>query len=327
MEVDGVEMAVSAGICNPLTPLPPPPPTPPPLPQVYPDEGPYRCTRLAQMRMQMPFGDLRATLSNKEEAQAAAVKVEGQVNEAYEVRMRVKLRDASQQTLDLPSAGYQSVVVEEEANGRVQQALVTVNLQAPLKATVLINLAATVRKTLSKRAGKLEVAYALREFAYEHIETKDLTTAFASASEVARTKAGDCTEHAVLLAALLRTQDIPARVCHGLVYVERYADEIERDGTPLAVSPDSPLAEGEGEIKAEFGWHMWTQAMVDGVWVDLDATLHVPYNVGHILVGTSSMADVEGHYQHMGMAGLIGNLDMDLTFQRYDPNGPGHDEL
>jgi hypothetical protein len=44
----------------------------------------------------------------------------------------------------------------------------------------------------------------------------------------------------------------------------------------------------------------------------------VPYNVGHILVGTSSMADVEGHYQHMGMAGLIGNLDMELTYQRYD---------
>jgi hypothetical protein len=59
----------------------------------------------AQMRMQMPFGDLRATLSNRAEAEAAAVHVPGRalpelvyamfvplakriesVNEAYEVR-------------------------------------------------------------------------------------------------------------------------------------------------------------------------------------------------------------------------------------------------
>jgi len=31
--------------------------------EVYPDEGAHRCERLYQMRMQMPFGDLRATIS------------------------------------------------------------------------------------------------------------------------------------------------------------------------------------------------------------------------------------------------------------------------
>ena len=29
---------------------------------------------------------------------------------------------------------------------------------------------------------------------------------------------------------------------------------------------------------------------VNGRWIDLDATLHVPYSVGHVLVGTSSMS-------------------------------------
>jgi hypothetical protein len=38
------------------------------------------------------------------------------------------------------------------------------------------------------------------------------------------------------------------------------------------------------------------------------------------------MADVEGHYQHMGMAGLIGNLDMELTYQRYDEKESGKTE-
>ena len=41
------------------------------------------------------------------------------------------------------------------------------------------------------------------------------------------------------------------------------------------------------------------QAMVNGRWMDLDATLHVPYSVGHVLVGTSSMSDKEAHNNHM----------------------------
>jgi hypothetical protein len=37
-----------------------------------------------------------------------------------------------------------------------------------------------------------------------HISSKHLSTAYASASETARTGSGDCTEHAVLLAALVK---------------------------------------------------------------------------------------------------------------------------
>merc|ERR1712216_24526 len=65
------------------------------------------------------------------------------------------------------------------------------------------------------------MAYQLRETVSSHIKDKHLSTAYASASETARTGSGDCTEHAVLLAALLRARMIPSRVCHGLVYVEQ----------------------------------------------------------------------------------------------------------
>lgn len=347
--------------------------------EVYPDAGEHRCSQLAQMRMAMPFGDLRATISNRVEAEAAAVHVEGQqlpelvyamfvplrerirsVNECYEVGLRVRLKDAVQ-TLELPSAGYQRVTVEETSDrGTPSQVLVSVNLQDPVAATAeeladpaftspsamvdssddfLIKLAHSAqvpggreggkgkrgRRAAKEEARAVDVAFALRELVYDHILQKDLTTAFASASEVARTRAGDCTEHAVLLAALLRARAIPARVCHGLVYVERLKEEYERDGAAVAVTPDGHVMREDGgdldedAIDAQFGWHMWTQALVEGAWIDLDATLHVPYNVGHVLVGTSSMADMEGHYQHMSMAGLIGNLDIDLTKQRYDP--------
>jgi transglutaminase-like putative cysteine protease len=46
------------------------------------------------------------------------------------------------------------------------------------------------------------------------------TAAFSSALETLRAGYGDCGEHAVLMAALLRAAGIPARVVYGLVYVE-----------------------------------------------------------------------------------------------------------
>ena len=51
---------------------------------------------------------------------------------------------------------------------------------------------------------------------------------------------------------------------------------------------------------------------------DLDATLHIPYSVGHVLVGTSSMADKEAHNNHMQMAALIGNLNIVVREVRHD---------
>ena len=172
---------------------------------------------------------------------------------------------------------------------------------------------------------QLEVAYALRDLVHGHITEKHLSTAYASASETARTASGDCTEHAVLLAALLKARDIPARVCHGLVYVAQGGSAIsgEVDSDSLD-EPDASEAGGRasaavgasGEVEAgekgQFGWHMWSQALVGGKWLDLDATLHVPYSVGHVLVGTSSMSDREAHNNHMQMAALIGNLEIDL---------------
>ncbi len=69
---------------------------------------------------------------------------------------------------------------------------------------------------------------------------------FATAGEVAKNRLGDCTEYAVFLAALARSQGMASRVVGGLVYLEQAAG---------------------------FGYHMWTEVFVDGQWVPLDATL------------------------------------------------------
>ncbi len=91
-----------------------------------------------------------------------------------------------------------------------------------------------------------KIAWAAEKFVHAHLNLKDYKTNLATASEVARSRSGDCTEHGVLLAALLRARKIPARVAAGLVYAEK--------------------------LKA-FGGHMWTEAYLNGRWTPLDATL------------------------------------------------------
>jgi len=114
---------------------------------------------------------------------------------------------------------------------------------------------------------------------------------FASATEVARSREGDCTEHGVFLASLLRARGIPARVVSGLIYADSFA--------------------GSQNI---FGYHMWTQALldIDGAkrWVDLDATLPAshPADATHIAVVTSELADGELGVSMMPVAQMMGRV-------------------
>lgn len=89
-------------------------------------------------------------------------------------------------------------------------------------------------------------AEAMEKYVHTAMRDKNFATGLATASEVAAKLEGDCTEHAVLLAAMLRARRIPSRVAVGLVYSERHA---------------------------AFAGHMWTEAYLDGVWTPLDATL------------------------------------------------------
>lgn len=60
---------------------------------------------------------------------------------------------------------------------------------------------------------------AVRDYVAEVIENKNMTRGWDVASTVAERREGDCTEHAVLMAALARAVGVPARVIQGLVLV------------------------------------------------------------------------------------------------------------
>lgn len=94
-----------------------------------------------------------------------------------------------------------------------------------------------------------------------YITTKSLRVGYASASEIVKLREGDCTEHAVLLAALMRASGIPARVATGIAYAPAYA--------------------GRRDV---FVPHAWVHAWVDGAWRGYDAALP-GYDAGHIAFG------------------------------------------
>ena len=97
---------------------------------------------------------------------------------------------------------------------------------------------------------------------------------------------GDCTEYAVLLAALCRARGIPARVAIGLVYVS--------------------AAQG-------FAYHMWNEVWVDGRWMPLDATIaqgHI--GAAHLKLGHSNLKAAGAFATFLSVAQVIGQLKIEI---------------
>lgn len=147
-------------------------------------------------------------------------------------------------------------------------------------------------KLAEEATGKAEdaetAAKNIEKFVGDYITEKSMSVGYASAVEVAKSKQGDCSEHAVLTAALLRAAGIPARVAVGLVYVESIGDKTD-----------------------VLGGHAWTEGYIGGKWIGLDATRG--YGAGHIKL-SSGNGDPTGF---MEMIGSFGNFTITkVEFER-----------
>jgi hypothetical protein len=133
------------------------------------------------------------------------------------------------------------------------------------------------KKAVGDAKDSAQAAKNIEAFVGKYITKKDLSVGYASALEVVESKQGDCTEHAVLVAALCRAAGIPARGVVGMAYVEQFAGK-----------------------KNIFGPHAWDQALVAGKWVDLDAALG--YDAGHIALscGDGDSSDFFGVINTLG---------------------------
>lgn len=111
---------------------------------------------------------------------------------------------------------------------------------------------AKVRELAADAAGDIadpwRKALSIERYVKNNMQAMAFTEALAPADVVARTLKGDCTEFAMLTAAMCRAQKIPSRTAIGLVYYE-------------------------DKSVPKMGYHMWTEVFIRGEWLGLDATL------------------------------------------------------
>jgi hypothetical protein len=133
-------------------------------------------------------------------------------------------------------------------------------------------------------------AVALEQYLYRRINKLDFSQVFSSAAEVAATGKGDCSEHAVLLAATCRARGIPARVAVGLLY-----------------SPQD----------RRFLYHMWNEVWIRDRWIPLDATMgRGGIGAAHLKLHDSSLAGESAYSMVAPVIYLIGKLKIELIDSR-----------
>jgi hypothetical protein len=125
----------------------------------------------------------------------------------------------------------------------------------------------------------------IQAFVRGYIRSKNLDVGYASALEVARRPEGDCTEHAVLLAAMGRAVGIATRVVDGLAFAPGFA--------------------GQDRV---FVPHAWAQAFVDGRWEGFDAALP-GFDAGHIALSVGD-GDPWRFYSGLDLLGRVALEDV-----------------
>ena len=270
--------------------------------------------RLAELLMPVLGLQMRAVRTTRELARAESeapevflstlVKTERPIPKPRATqRVEFRLRAPDDAILNLPSVGYQIATTEEgsvhvvvDLTMEPSQRLPEEERESLLEESTLVDhgneavraLLTTALDGASKDPG--ERAARMHAAVSRHVRDKNLDSLLASAGEVASSGSGDCTEHAVLLAALLRADGIPARVAMGLIYAERIGTE-----------------------RQVLGYHMWTQALLDDRWVDLDATLDQSFDASHITLLTSALDDASEPLLGLGsIATLMGRLEVEV---------------
>lgn len=233
---------------------------------------------------------LAQPFANPRASRRAVYRVElrdGDPAAAFVVGLTQQIRSTGPHTAEIAVSS-----VDPRAAGDVPAAAATKPTPDDLAPNSLIQsddpaIVALVPKAAGKAREPAEVAIALEQYVDRHFTEKNYKTPLASASEVVETHAGDCTEHAVLLAALARASGIPARVAIGLVY----------------------SAKEKG-----FAYHMWNEVYLDGRWVPLDATLgEGRVSADHLKLADSDLPDASGLVAFMPVQNVLGRLKIELV--------------
>jgi hypothetical protein len=156
------------------------------------------------------------------------------------------------------------------------------------------------REAVGEETNPVVAAHRIESFVRDYITKKDLNIGFASAEETAKSREGDCTEHAVLCAAIGRAAGLPTRCVIGLGYI-----------APGDLEPT--ISNAVSNRTGIFGFHMWAEAWIGpDRWVPMDAALD-GFDIGHIAIVKSALADINPMVDlNMPILQLMQNLKITL---------------
>lgn len=145
-------------------------------------------------------------------------------------------------------ASHQLVEVQRQARGPVEPLSAADRArylaETPYEAIRDPRIVAVVREVTHEARRPEEKVERLTRFVFDRVDQKDLSRAYAPATETLETRIGDCTEHSVLFSALAKAAGIPTRLADGVV-----------------------VADGR------VGYHEWVEVYLDGEgWRPVDPT-------------------------------------------------------
>ncbi len=140
---------------------------------------------------------------------------------------------------------------------------------------------------LNERETALEMARTAKGV----LEMSQQCLGLTKASEVAQAGVADSTGHAVLLAALLRASNIPARIVGGLIFDDAKSTTMK--------------------------YHAWTLAHVNGTWIPLDATLGGEAPSNRIALMNSDFNDKNAEADIVALIRKIGELQIEIARSQY----------
>ncbi|MEM9290284.1 MAG: transglutaminase-like domain-containing protein [Acidobacteriota bacterium] len=149
-----------------------------------------------------------------------------------------------------------------------------------------------LRRELGEEPTDEEIAHSLELWVHQNVAFSGAGIGLASARRTLELKDGDCTENAVLLAALLRARGIPARLVVGLV--------------------------AAGDPAKRLSPHAWVEAWVADGWLPLDAAMLYrkgePVDATHLAMAKSTGAETSGLLELTAplLSGL-GRFDLELV--------------
>lgn len=186
-----------------------------------------------------------------------ALKLEGRVPPDDISYLKVKLSGTSTDGLDL-GGGYQKFsggVLEIGVNNALKENVkesdyLSDTLFIQSKDPIIVKLAKEITGSEKDRLIKARLIY---DWVFKNIKKTPAVTV-PSASEVLKSRRGDCNEHATLYTALARASGVPARIAVGLVLKDGY-----------------------------LYYHAWPEVLISGGWLPVDPTLgRFPAGAGNI---------------------------------------------